>query len=116
MKLHGDFFANCFVVTFFTALVMAGVLHLVELVVTIPNPIGIKLDTVPVIDLLLTWGIGLMVGILAAVRARRAQIRERRLRAGLCSGCGYNLRASTNRCPECGMRTETLHWTLLNDE
>ena len=38
------------------------------------------------------------------LRAARLRRKERRLRAAVqCFECGYDLRASTGRCPECGM-------------
>ena len=40
--------------------------------------------------------------LLPAYRTRRYLARRRSLRSGLCPKCSYDLRASKNRCPECG--------------
>ena len=40
-----------------------------------------------------------------AIILRRPWVRRRRKREGLCLACGYDLRASGERCPECGMAT-----------
>jgi hypothetical protein len=40
--------------------------------------------------------------LLPAVRVRRALGRRRRRRLGLCPACGYDCRATPERCPECG--------------
>jgi hypothetical protein len=41
----------------------------------------------------LAWG---------SLRWRRSAVRRRRTRQGECLACGYDLRASSGRCPECG--------------
>lgn len=51
------------------------------------------------------WPLVLISGILPCRRLRSrvsAYRRNRRIAAGLCPTCGYDLRASKERCPECG--------------
>ncbi len=44
---------------------------------------------------------GALVAIVLFVRDFRAWNRQRRA-SGVCGSCGYDLRASPGRCPECG--------------
>ena len=52
-------------------------------------------------------GVFATLGIPAMVAAMRSRGRRRRARVGLCPSCGYDLRASPRRCPECGTLTPT---------
>src|SRR5258706_11942277 len=48
-------------------------------------------------------GVFLFLSVGAAIaRKRRRQIADHRLQSGLCPGCGYDIRATPDRCPECG--------------
>lgn len=42
-------------------------------------------------------------GVLPFCLLRRHFRLRRRMRLGLCRNCGYDVRASTSRCPECGL-------------
>jgi hypothetical protein len=51
------------------------------------------------------WFVALLFGFAPAIWARRSWLERRRrwrLRTGLCKRCGYDVRASGDRCPECG--------------
>ena len=54
------------------------------------------------------WTVALPASIPSMIwlmRRRRNSIRRRRQDRGLCSRCGYDLRATPGRCPECGTST-----------
>jgi hypothetical protein len=53
------------------------------------------------------WCLAIVTGILPAVWAAMAFRRRRVAAAGLCPTCGYDLRASPDRCPECGKSNAT---------
>ncbi len=68
---------------------------------------GPKLFELPVMTL--TWvmiiGLALLLGIpcgIFRVLDLRCFQREQRMARNLCVRCGYDLRASTDSCPECG--------------
>ena len=55
------------------------------------------------------WALLVVLGALPAARWGAAAIRRRkraRAAAGLCLNCGYDLRATPGRCPECGSAAE----------
>jgi len=51
------------------------------------------------------WLPGLIAGALPACRTWSRFHKRRRTRRGLCPACGYDLRASPGKCPECGRAT-----------
>ncbi|HZN66701.1 MAG TPA: hypothetical protein VFB66_15530 [Tepidisphaeraceae bacterium] len=48
------------------------------------------------------WSLLLVAGIAPTCSVVRKIRRRRQLNAGLCPRCGYDLRATPQRCPECG--------------
>jgi hypothetical protein len=66
--------------------------------------LGFSYTAVPDVGVLVTpsWFVAGLLAIVPAVWLRRRRGVRRRCRLGLCPTCGYDLRATPDRCPECG--------------
>jgi hypothetical protein len=51
---------------------------------------------------LLAAAANVVVGVIGVRLIFRADLRDRRVKQGLCVKCGYDLRATPDKCPECG--------------
>jgi hypothetical protein len=49
------------------------------------------------------WSLIVALGLTAWATGRSSRLQRRRARRGLCVGCGYDVRMSPERCPECGL-------------
>ena len=55
------------------------------------------------------WSLTVATGVLPAVVYVKAKARRRRLARFACVECGYDMRGSPGRCPECGTASAIVH-------
>jgi hypothetical protein len=66
------------------------------------RPTMIRWLTIP------SWGALTLFTLLPSFRLYRSLRRQRAAKVGRCRKCGYDLRATPDRCPECGMIPATV--------
>jgi hypothetical protein len=66
------------------------------------HPFALRLVSIP------WWSMTLLTAVASAALAARALRHRGRLHSGRCINCGYDLRATPGRCPECGDAPERL--------
>lgn len=71
---------------------------------------GFDLFTIPI------WFVMVVFAIAPTIVWTRAHRRRVRIRDGICVKCGYDLRATPDRCPECGTVPETAEIVIVLDQ
>jgi hypothetical protein len=52
------------------------------------------------------WSLAAVLALLPAFSGIRGWMKRRHVQSGCCPGCGYDMRATPERCPECGLAPE----------
>ena len=95
-------FARALGLTLLTAALISLATHIV---------VGRVLDRLPAsLWITMIWLPSLLIGVRSAKRGYERERKRDRMRSGThCANCGYDMRASVGRCPECG---ELVHLPL----
>ena len=64
---------------------------------------GVVLKRVRIPPYILVLGLTVLPAVRFARKAAKWRLRRKRRAGGLCPACGYDLRATPGRCPECGV-------------
>ena len=70
--------------------------------VTVDGPVSAPPAEVDYLLSLPYWFVAALTLLPFLLALRFRQRRKRRRRCGMCEACGYDLRATSDRCPECG--------------
>jgi len=90
-----QFFVGGLIAYLTAALVMGFVAEIIQIT-------GLHTKTTEAIVALIFLISGPVYGCISAAREYRDCVREQNKQRGFCMECGYDLRESRHRCPECG--------------